>query len=218
MKFLRLIACSFGICLTFLAPVCLAQSVSSTELYYNLDSTSAGEDYETSGGGYLVLKFSGANIGSTAFSVIVTDNGNSTVSTISVGQQGTSIQTFAVSKHGATITVSTIPTTIGVFTVGAPSVDSSYCVGASDASGVEAYFSSQRVPSTPDDPNHKIHHYCHTAPFFNTVKMIPNADGHIFYTTTYITTTTSSGNNLVVDEQFSAPTWNAASEYWVDAP
>jgi hypothetical protein len=206
------------VCISLSDSECQAQSVHGNEKYFNIDWTTAGNDYESSGGGYMVLEFTGSNTGTTIFSVSVVDNGNTTTSTISLAPMGTSSQTYSVSKHGATITVNILTTTIGIFSIGEPSTDDQYCVGASDANGVDAYFSTQRIAQIPDDLNHNIHHHCFTAPFDSTVKMIPKADGHMYYSNVYITANTTSGNYLLIDEQFTLPNWDTVSDYWVDAP
>lgn len=193
-----------------------AQNVTEVETYFNIDWTSAGNDYESSGGGYITLKSTGG-ANTTNFTVQVIDEVISTTS-VNVVAQGTSTQTYLVTKSGATITVSLITGQIASFSVGAPTVTCKSCFGSSDASGVQAFVSSCCVEQYPDDTNHVIRHHLFTAPSDQTIKEIPKADGHYFLSNTYIFVNTLGGNYLKVDEQYQLPNWNTICDFWLDAP
>lgn len=217
MKLLQSILCCV-VCLLIFESRGTAQYVSTSEFYFNIDWTSADDDYESSGGGYVKLTLHGGS-GTTHFLVRVVDNGNTTVSTINVGPFGEVDETFTVSKNGATIEVQVLLTTICIITVGPPNSDDAYCVGASDATGVWVYCSSSRIAQIPDHEDHRIHHHLSTAGFDTTIKMIPKADGHRFYKITFVTTDTFFGNHLLIDEQVVlGPDWVTIYDYWVDAP
>ncbi len=180
----------------FLGEKAFGQSVVQFEHYYNLDLSPDPNnpgDYitDSSSGGYLKLRFTGHPTTTKLFAVQATDlNTNSTTTSfISVAANSTNEQTFGVGPNGTHFVVELELNPIAIYNIASPPVSYTYAVGSTSsqpfpqAPSLSTLFESMEPSGNgTDDPNVNFDHRILGGPGrTQTVKYIPNAQGHTFF-------------------------------------